>query len=183
MSFNFSDLEVSGQRTPMRKENYHRPSPVKEVPLTPAPPVSPPPPEYDVLQTSFTYISSTYSYLRQYSPTLTPAFSWAEKTSLSGVVAAKTLLPKSVASKVSEYETFDVALKEADSSLNPIITSVASQVKSGYAGAKETLVVLEKAKPVLDVVRKVLPVETAAKVTQWVVKVVLEYKAGSRIEA
>ena len=84
---------------------------------------------------------------------------------------------------VSEYETFDVALKEADSSLNPIITSVASQVKSGYAGAKETLVVLEKAKPVLDVVRKVLPVETAAKVTQWVVKVVLEYKAGSRIEA
>ena len=163
--------------------SHAAPNDHQAVPLTPAPPASPPPPEYDVLQTSLTYITSTYSYLRHYSPTLTPAFSWAENAGKQGVTAAATLLPKNVASKVSEYDTFSSALKEVDGSLNPIITSVASQVRSRYASAKETLVVLEKAKPVLDVVRKVLPVETAAKVTQWVVKVVIQYKAGSRIEA
>ncbi|GMH81341.1 hypothetical protein TrST_g1934 [Triparma strigata] len=183
MSFNFSDLRSSdgGDITPIKQSyspSHSSTSSLNVVPLTPSPPSTPAP--YTPIQTSLTYLTSSYELLQTSSTTRPYLSSLLKKTSTLTTTASNYALSKAP-QKISQHINSTLPEK-IDSFVSPYISSCVTFSSSTYSSASETVKVLKDVEPVVKVCAKVLPIETTKKLSVWLGKKVWEYKSGTRVE-
>ncbi|GMH79942.1 hypothetical protein TrLO_g1487 [Triparma laevis f. longispina] len=152
-------------------------TPLNAIPLTPSPP---PPPTYTPLQTTYTFLSTSYTNLQTYTstrPILKSLVNTVDGVTRYGIDKALNLAGEDVRKHVNSNLP-----QKIDNKLNPYIHSTLTKTTEAYEQAQKTAAVAKIVKPVVDVAVKVLPVETAKKVSVWIFESAWKYTSGSRIE-